>query len=500
MNFNRIICAALIFCTIFSFVACTRKNTNIDDVFNELKISEKGSETESEALPFAEHIYVIISNQCSGELSVKAKELAQGIENKTGILTSLKYDSELTSTPKNSCEVVVGNTNRLASKNAMDILKKDEYLCRFDDGAIVICGRSDASTVVAVDRFINEMLPLASKYELMAKSMHFEFLSEYEVERILLNGYDLYDYVLTYPESNKNGEKNIAVTLRDFINFKSGYFLEVYSSNNVETKNRRTISLSGEGQENALVTNEKGIALIGVDAYSLSLVTEKFVKDITEGIKDRNLDLKYEGKIEVDFVDTSFESAFCFLKANSEVPFKPVSELLVLLSSGRLNICFIGNPNEDMRYDFSINLKNSMKTHEVLLGEREIMIVYDTNKVKKLDVCADENSKYIIATVETSFGEIISYVYILDGEIPKIDSNAVIFCENLSNLEVESSYCAARGEVELTDKNMSYLLTYKENLSLQNSDSVVQNDMNGFYCTVKMKLIYSNAFLNNTLK
>ena len=92
---------------------------DIDDLFSELSISDI-NEDETDAYG---HIYVIIPNGCSGELSLKARELSNAIGEKTGIFTSLKYDSELSSPPNDSLEILLGFTNRLASKDAADKLR-----------------------------------------------------------------------------------------------------------------------------------------------------------------------------------------------------------------------------------------------------------------------------------------------------------------------------------------------------------------------------------------
>ena len=169
-RFRFFISLLVIFCTLVNLLSCSyNSSSNIDDVFSQLIIND--SETEGEA--FAEHIYVIISNGCSGELSLKARELTNLISEKTGILTSLKYDNELTVIPVGSCEIALGNTNRLVSDNALDVLRYGEYLCRWDDGTLVICGRSDFDTTVAIDRFIDEILPICSKYSLMPAEAHF---------------------------------------------------------------------------------------------------------------------------------------------------------------------------------------------------------------------------------------------------------------------------------------------------------------------------------------
>ena len=91
-KYKTFICFAIIFCTVICFLSCSKNKSDIDDIFSQLIISDS---SESDGVAFAEHIYVIIPNGCSGELSLKARELVEAINDITGILTSLKYDNEL---------------------------------------------------------------------------------------------------------------------------------------------------------------------------------------------------------------------------------------------------------------------------------------------------------------------------------------------------------------------------------------------------------------------
>lgn len=500
-SIRTIICFLIIFCTVFLLASCgEKKKNNIDDIFSELIENTDESSEKTEETTSAIHVYVIISRDCSGELSLKAKELAEKIEKKTGLLTSVKYDNELASVPNNSSEVLVGSTNRLASKNAMDILKNDEYLCRWDDEAIVICGRSDAATIVAIDKFISDILPTSSKDSLMARDAGFEFKTEYEVKSVTFNGYDLYDYVLTYEASNKCGEKEIAIAVRDFINSKSGYLLDVISNSDITSKTRRIISISGAKQENALFSSDNEISLHGKNSYMLSLVAVKFMKDFESAIKDNAINLKYDTKMCIDDVNTSFESAFCFTKENADVPFTPVYNLIALLKSGSLGICFIGNPDDALREDFLSNIKEPIKAQEVSLGERSVMIAYDEGKVKQINVTVDSSKSYFTAEVETAFGEKISYIYIISGEIPSINDNVVVFHEKHGKIDDGALVSIVGGKETLALGELEYLLARDKNISVKNSDKIIQNDESVFYLIAKTEINYARGFLDYTLK
>jgi hypothetical protein len=484
--FKASVSLILIFCTLLTLISCSSlgAGSSIDDVFSQLIVDE------SDAPAFADRVYVIIPSGCAGELSLKARELADGIEAKTGILTSLKYDNELVIVPQNSCEILIGNTNRLISDNALDVLRNGEYLCRWEDGAVVICGRSDASTIVAVDRFITEILPISSKYSLMPDEAHFENMKEYEIKRITLDGYDLYDYAITYPEDGTHGEKNAAFVIRDFISEKSGYFLDVISEKNIIAGVGKIISLR-KGEENSICRIENGIAISGVDTYSIWLSAKKFMDDISKEADGGIIELEYALKSELEFIDTAFESTFCFLKKNTDEPFKPNYELISLLRSESLDICFIGNPNENLDADLDLNSIEALGYSEILIGDKKIAVAYNKSRVKSFNISVDADGRYMIADVKTAFGEEISYIYIIKDisykDLPKNKNNTVLFCEGCEVSELEGIYSASEGEFYSANGKSGYYLANDLNLRIENS-KIENNTQNLFYCVLKTKV------------
>ena len=498
--FRTIICFLIIFCTLFSLASCgTENKNNIDDLFEELIKDTEESSSESDE-DTAMHVYLIIPRDCSGELSLKARALAEKIADKTGLLTSVKYDNELTTIPRDSCEVLIGSTNRLASKNALDVLKSGEYLCHWDGEAIVICGRGDADTVIAIDKFISDILPTSSRDSLMARDAGFELKTEYEVKSITLNGYDLYDYVLAYEKSNENGEKGIAIAIRDFINARSGYLLDVISEGEITSKARKIIFVSGGESENALFSSDDKISLVGKNNYALSLVALKFMKDFDGAAKDNGIVLKYDTKALIDDVDTSFESAFCFVRENANQPFAPSYNLIALLKSDRVGVCFVGNPNDDLREDITPNVGASIKTQDVRCGERSIMVAYDEGRVKQISIAVDSSKNYFTAEVETAFGERLIYIYIINGEIPTVGANAIVFHEKHGRISDGALASVVNGTEMLTDHNLEYLLACDENLCVKNSDKIIQSDENGFYLIAKTEVNNSRAFSDYAVK
>ena len=132
---------------------------------SELANTETETETQTETqTDVGEHLYVVIPERSSSALSTKAQELVDGLAEQTGLLVTLKYDNVHESSPTGTCEILIGNTNRLESQNAAVLLKENEYLCRWDTGKIVICGGGDEASVDSLERFIVEVLPGATRY------------------------------------------------------------------------------------------------------------------------------------------------------------------------------------------------------------------------------------------------------------------------------------------------------------------------------------------------
>ena len=353
---------------------------------------------------------------------------------------------------------------------------------------------------MAVEKFINEIIPSASKYSLMHSAAHFEYRCDYEIKNITINGYDLYDYVFVYPAENKFCEADIAISLRDFINSKSGYFLDVIADDQITSQTCRVIYLSAGQKENAIVPYEYGVALFGDSSYSLSLTVAKFIDGIKKNVKDGAVEIGYAEAVEVESVDTSFEASFCFVKENAQNPIGPFESLMALIGNNGTGICFIANPDEFLIKDVSDSVLPPIKLQKVNLGERVILIAYDENRIKSIDVAIGESEKHVSVSIETSFEEKLCFIYTLNEEIPAVEVNTVVLCENCSDIENDRLCIAAEGKETLPSGEVKCALLCDKNLLVNNANEVIRNDENLFAFTLKSKLVCSDIFLNDALK
>lgn len=504
--FYRMVCFALVLCIIFALTSCSKKkdNSELDEIFERLEeLDESETDEESEIPYFAEHIYIIIPNGCSGELSLKARELADKMKEQVGLLVSLKYDNELTYLPKNSCEVLIGNTNRLASENAEDELKSNDYLCRWDDDALVICGKSDAATVKAIEKFISDVLPTSSPYSLMHEAAHFELFNEYEIKKILLNGYDLYDYILVYDSAQKANERKMAEALRDFINAKSGYLLSIVPSNEFKNTSGRALKISvakNDSDKAVIIPEENGLSIVGNDSYSLSRAVAEFAKGIKNAVVEGSVNLKYAERTEISDVETEFKSIYYFVKRGDGTSFKPIDDFLKLLQTSEFGVFFLGNPDSTIYDALALNTKEWMKTSKLMIGAREVLLVYDTRKVGKITSTIDEAGTKATAVVEAPFGETLRFVYAVSGGIDAVEANSVIFAEKSGKISCAGAESLNDGTLETSVGKLEYCLLTENNLHVKKENIDVKNVQDAFCCSVTTELVYSSAFLNDALK
>ncbi len=280
-----VILLSVIFVMTLAFLSCSSS----DGALDEYKQMLESMSDENVHDRFADKVYVIISKSCSGELSLKAKDLADAISSKTGVDAIVKYDNEQIVFGERDMALLLGDTCELASQEALKPLKYDDYICKWDGNSIVLGGREEAATIKSVDRFMTEILHGASSKSLMSKDAGFEKINTYAFSSVTLNGFDLYDYTLVYPDKNEGGEKEYVEVFRKYIVNKSGYLLNVISDKEIDDTTGKIISFEKNPKTSgALLDAINGNFYIkAADDYELSVITadlaESLFKDADSG-------------------------------------------------------------------------------------------------------------------------------------------------------------------------------------------------------------------------
>ncbi len=275
---------------ILFLVSCSSEEDSGLSEYKELLESVSQSDAQEEPEPFANRVYVIIPKSCSGELSMKAHEFADAIKEKTGVYTVVKYDNEDISVLDNELTVLLGNTARLESQEAVKPLRYEDYVCRWDRGSIILGGRHDEATIKAVDEFKERILHGASSACLMTEGAHFEHIVERDISSMTLNGYDLYDYTLVYSKKNSFGEKEMAELLRRYAVNKSGYMLNIIPDSEVDSNTGKIISVGVlSNMDGAVIRNEEqNIIVGGAGEYELSIAVVEFADALFKNVNEGN--------------------------------------------------------------------------------------------------------------------------------------------------------------------------------------------------------------------
>ncbi len=280
-----------------------------------------------------EQYLIIVPAECTSELSLLARELSAAIEEKTGVECDYEYDSVAINTNKDRVDILLGNTNRRISSEALKDFKNDDYICKFIDDTIVIGGVSDAATVVAVERFMKEILPNATEYALMADDAGFEYYGKYMLSDVVLCGYDARDYVMVFSDADA---QLMCLSLRSLIAKQSGIYLEV-SAGEAAINGQKEIYLDIDSTAPAACAKRVGedIYLLGKDTYSLSVAISSFYNML--------LETESEGKVRLDISDQfvySYSNAMMNVTSIvSDIPYKDSSLAEISALASNISEC-----------------------------------------------------------------------------------------------------------------------------------------------------------------
>lgn len=290
-KFRCIICIvslALMLCICFAFVSCSSDEDGYGDLFEALS---QYYETTGEALSaskISEKIVITLPAGCSADLLDSAKDLAQALSPMTDTEIKIKYDADYKATSK-EIELLIGSTDRAVSADLLGDLRINDYGYCYDGGKIVVAGHTDLACAEAVDLFISDVLSGTvdmSNVKAIEKRI---VRDSYELEKIILCGFEASEYAIVYPYENELGESAVANILASEICDLGGYVLPVISDREMSASTRAIcvgrISTSvqdatDEGRVTISIGNGGHVEILAKDAYGLRLAASELVKMI----------------------------------------------------------------------------------------------------------------------------------------------------------------------------------------------------------------------------
>ena len=296
--FRWIVCAVsfvLIIGIGFAFAShFSDKDDDYSDIFEAMSQYYETTGDGSEAPKITAQLVVTVPAGCSASLLDSAKALVEDFSQRADAEVKIKYDSDYKASTK-EVEILLGKTDRAASTDFLNGLKKNDYGYAYDGGKIVIAGHTDTSCVAAVEMFMSDLSKGIVDVS-NAKSIEKRIVKDsYAIDKIVLNGFEVSEYAIVYPNKNSLGEKTIAERLADEICSDSGYVLSVISDKEGSKATRGIcIGSTSLGSAEAVsksvsisLTKSGHIELLAEDAYGLLGACDKLVEMILSTRSDK---------------------------------------------------------------------------------------------------------------------------------------------------------------------------------------------------------------------
>ncbi len=220
---------------------------------------------------------LVISESASAYLSNAVNDLRERIEEKTATSTSVCTDSYAVIKDGRTWDILVGYTDLDVSRQAMKNMRRDDYTCRSYDGYTIIGGKSDNATLVAIERFAAEILPVSDGSCLIPKDGGFDFVGNYAVEGLTLLSADASAYSV-FCDRDDPAEINIASDFIQTLSDRTGYIPELVHTNTHDRQIVFEIDKGCEADIAYISASERGVTLRANSAFGLRAATERLLE------------------------------------------------------------------------------------------------------------------------------------------------------------------------------------------------------------------------------
>ena len=172
---------------------------------------------------------IIIPAQSSEDIRAVAKVLQRSVKDATGLELKIKDDITIEGNDEFSeseYEILIGDTNRQVCRSIYKDIKINDYGYTMVGKKILILGYTNASANNAVIEFKLDILKDAKNKDVLMDSDDCKLVKgNYEKETLYINGVDIAEYTIVYPNACVKGENEIAYYLQEYITQKTGHVI-----------------------------------------------------------------------------------------------------------------------------------------------------------------------------------------------------------------------------------------------------------------------------------
>lgn len=212
--------------TALFFVACSDESDGgglrFDGDSAYVTLNESGERLELRELDKTELVsyQIVRSDIGEGESIDAALAIRRALEeNVAAIELTTDWVKRGEAAPTDTPEILVGSTNRLESP-AEGELRMNDFVIRFQNNRLVICGGSDSATLRATEFFIENFIDYDGGRLFVPDGGEYLYRAPVVCESFLLNGVELYDYQVS---TDLSGGADAVEWIDEFIQNTTGF-------------------------------------------------------------------------------------------------------------------------------------------------------------------------------------------------------------------------------------------------------------------------------------
>ncbi len=417
--------------------SCSKKN---DDLYNNIFSDDH----EHQHTHQVQNYRIVVSDSCDSELYEKAMLLSYRVEERTeaNCFVVHEHDAPRASDAENTRDILVGLLEREESESVMKNYKYNDYGYCYKDGAAVIAGISKAATIKAIDKFIQDIIPYSDCEALMNQNAEYYNKDTYSIDEIKLCGFELFDYIIVYPGGNDRAY-SAAISLRDRIAERSGYYMRVYPDSSVKdgvravnvgrTRLNRLNTVNCMNDEFRITAHSGGVSLFYGSDPCLEGACERMLSILSAPNGEGKVDVSLEFEIRCSVINREFK-VMTLEAAKKTLKVAEISTLckrIKLEAPDVLRLC--GYDEKTVGY-ISDNLGSGYA--KVHIGELEVYHIYKRSCFDRVSARTENLGGFSIssvkytpsgATAEVEFVEAIA----LDPSSEQMARNAADYLNGL---------------------------------------------------------------------
>ena len=257
---------ALLLCliTLFSVFACSSDEENYSDSASDSGIAQTlPSQVPDNYVSVAEYeranFRIVYESGLASAVTQKITKNLATLKTKIGVDMPMIADDKLPA-PDGMPEILIGETNREASKLASAKLRSGEYKIEYDKSSntIIIAGGSASALGSAIDKFFKDGLDANKRYLAIPNNYNAEKFLDFPIQSIVIDGVAIQEYAIVYPKNADIVTKYAAQNLYDYINNNMGVKLTMNDDGKAEKQYEILIGKTKRSASNISTSMKEG--------------------------------------------------------------------------------------------------------------------------------------------------------------------------------------------------------------------------------------------------